>query len=193
MSYNPNIPNPPDFLALSQKQILANFQTINKAFVQDHVALGLSNQGMHNSLTLRPQSIDPTTGANQCAIYNKLVSGTPQLFFRSNVGHSPIQWSNSNLSTLDTGSVKGSQSSFLAGPFTIYMGFVLNSPNNNIITLTPSSTLIYVGLSTSLNSPRIPTTVNVAIPVNIAANQFTIRYVTALTIPPTIYYMAIGK
>lgn len=151
MSFNPNIPQISNFLALSQKQILANFQAINNSFVQDHVALGLENQGMHDVLTLRPQSGDPTTTTTESALYNKLVSTVPQAFFRPSSNQTPIQLSNSNISTLATGGINGAdQYTFLAGPFTMYMGYILNSPNNNTITLLPATTLLYVGISTYL-------------------------------------------
>ena len=85
MSYNPNIPNVSDFLSLSQKQMNANFQVINNSFSIDHVAYtAVESEGMHDSLTMRPQTLDPVTSAVQSSIYNKLVATVPQLFFRSN-------------------------------------------------------------------------------------------------------------
>ncbi len=197
MSYSPNIPNVGDFLSISQKQMLANFQAINNTFLIDHVALtAVENVGQHNALTLRPQVSDPTTSATQSALYTKLVTSVPQLFFRSNSNATPIQMSNSNLNTVQTGATADTQSSFLAGPFTIYMGFIRNCPNLQVVTLLPSSTLIYVGLTTILANSRIPTTFNIAAAQTIAANQFTVRYNPALASfnpAPTIYYMAIGQ
>jgi len=196
MSYNPNVPQVGDFTAISQKQLLANFEAISNSMLINHVPLtAVKNQGLHNSLTLRPQSGNPTTLANQSAIYSKLVSTIPQLFFRSNTNQTPIQLSNSNLNTLQTGASPGTQSSFLAGPFTIYMGFIQNCANNQIVTLTPSSTLIYVGLSTVLNSTNINTSAyNVAVATTVSTNQFTVKYqnISSFTPAPTIYYMAVG-
>lgn len=198
MSYNPNIPQVGDFTAISQKQILANFEAISNSLLINHVPLtAVKNQGLHNSVTLRPQSSDPTTASNQSAIYNKLVSTIPQLFFRSNSNATPIQLSNSNLNTLQTGTPAGTQSSFLAGPFTIYMGYILNCPDGQIVTLTPSTTLLYVGLTTALISSSMVTVVpgiaTTSVATNISGNQFVIRYNT-ITIPvnPIIYYMAVG-
>lgn len=198
MSYNPNIPQVGDFTAISQKQILKNFQSIANSFLVDHVPLtAVKNQGLHNVLTLRPQSTDPTTGANQSAFYNKLVTSVAQLFFRSNNDGTVIQMSNSNLNTMQTGAPGSTQSTFTAGPFTIYMGYVLNCPNGQIVALTPSTNLIYVGLSTSLVSTSsvtvIPGLASTAVPINISGNQFTVRYNT-VTIPvnPNIYYTAVG-
>ena len=196
MSFNPNIPQVGDFLALSQKQMLANYKAINDAFLKDHVGLtAIEDVGKHNSLTFRPQGSDPTTGADQCALYNKIVSSAPQLFFRPQSNGTPIQLSNSNLNTVQTGASPGTQSSFIAGPFTIYMGYILSCPNLQVVTLLPSSTLIYVGLSTLLSDTRVPTAFNTAAAVNIAANQFTVRYmpISSFTPAPIIYYMAIGQ
>jgi hypothetical protein len=197
MSYNPSIPNIGDFTALSQKQMIANFQAINNTFLIDHVALtAVENVGMHNSLTLRPQTIDPTTAVDQSAIYNKIVSSFPQLFFRPSSNQTPIQLSNSNLNTVQTGASGDTQSSFLAGAFTIYLGIVRSCPPLQLITVSPSSTLIYVGLTTYLNGGALPTTLNLAAAIDILGNQFKIKYDSlnlSFTTPPTIYYMAIGQ
>lgn len=209
MSYNPNIPNLGDFTSISQKQMLANFQSINSTYLIDHVALtAVDHVGKHNSLTLRPQSTDPTTEVDQCAIYNKLVSSVPQLFFRSSSNATPIQLSNSNLNTFQTGSLASNQSTFLAGPFTIYMGYILNCPNAQLVTLLPACTLKYVGLTTVLSNDGtlfIPPVGfgTTAAAVNIVNNEFNVSYnITQFTViinkiptllRPIIYYMAIGQ
>lgn len=198
MGFNPSIPMPGDFLGISQKQILSNYQAIATAWLENHVPLtNVDNVGKHEVLTLRPQGSDPATTANQSAIYNKLVTGVPQLFFRSDTNQTPIQWSNSNLSTIQTGATPDAQSSFLAGPFTIYVGFFPNCPLGQIITVLPSSTLIYVGLSTILPSGVSPGIATTAAAFGMAGNQFQVTFNnTATGIPtpktPTIYYTAIG-
>lgn len=195
MSYNPSIPNIGDFTAISQKQMLANFQSINSTFLIDHVALtSVENVGQHNALTLVPQAGDPATTATQSAIYNKIVSSLPQLFFRPSTNQTPIQLSNSNLNTVQTGAPGSTQSSFLAGPFTIYIGYVVGCTDGQVIVLPGSTTLLYVGLSTSLNQVR-STTITIAAAINIIVNQFTIHFDSAIasfTPKPNIYYMAIG-
>lgn len=194
MSYSSNIPIVTDFIQKSQKQMLANFQAINQSFFKNHVGL-TSNEdaGKHKVLLMRPTT-DPTTSSAQCALYNKLITSVPQLFYRPASNGTPIQMSNSNLNTVQTGAPPGTQVSFLAGGFTIYMGFVVNCPNLQVVTLTPSTTLIYVGLTTLFprgqipaNIPKIPTAINLSI------NQFTVTYGNfSPATNPTIYYMAIG-
>jgi len=192
MSFNASIPNVTDFLTLSQKQMLANFQAISNAFSQNHIALDDEVAGQHDSLTLVAQSGDPTTTSNQAALYNKLVTvggvTTPQLFFRSNSNATPIQMTNSNSSIISNASGYR-QSSFLAGPFTIYTGLIFNATNGMTVTLLPSSVLKYIGVSIVSPGP----TINLfpAIATNITANTFQLQF--GILFPsPTIYYMAIG-
>lgn len=197
MSYNPNIPNITDFIALSQKQMIANFQAINASFFANHVGLTeVEDVGMHNALVLRPQSGDPTTSATQCALYNKIVSSSPQLFFRPRSNGTPIQMSNSNLNTLQTGAPASTQVTFVAGPFTFYMGYILSCPDGQLVTLTPSSTLRYVGLSTALLGGEVAGLATTAAAVGISGNQFTVSYnntAGGITTNPNIYYTAIGS
>lgn len=196
MSYNNAIPNVTDFLAISQKQILSNFQSINSAFAQNHVALGKDNQGQHNALILRPEGADPTTDPMQAAFYNKLVNNVPQLFYRSNSDLPPIQISNSN-STINSSATSYQQSSFLAGPFTIYTGIFFEVASGTLVALLPATLLIYVGLTMILNGPFNPILIPIVdvTPTSIMGNQFTIKYSpnVVTTKNPTVYYMAIGQ
>lgn len=195
MSYNSSIPNAGDFLSLSQKQILSNFQSINNSFFEDHVALtAVEDVGKHNYLTFTAQIGDPATAADQCALYNKIVSSVPQLFFRPSNNGTPIQLTNSNLNTIQTGGPTNTQSSFLAGPFTIYFGYVVNCPISQLMTMPGSSTLIYVGLSTikTNSTPNNNQGSNTAVATDITGNQFTIRRAAVSLVNPTVYYTAIG-
>lgn len=198
MSYSPNIPNIGDFISKSQRQMLANFQAINQSFFENHVGL-TSNEdiGRHDLLLLRPRNSDPTTIASQNALYNKLVSSVPQLFFRPASNGTPIQMSNSNLNTVQTGSPPSTQSSFLFGGFTIYMGFIPNCLNMQVVSLTPSTTLRYVGLSMFFPTGTIPLNIpKIATAINIGSgnpNEFTVTYGNfSPTNPVTVYYTAIG-
>ena len=67
---------------------------------------------MHTLLTLRPQATDPTTAADQIAIYNKLVTGIPEIFYRPNSNQTPIQMTYPSLLTDSS----NAQYSFIAGP-----------------------------------------------------------------------------
>lgn len=184
MSFNPSIPEISNFVAISQGQLLANFQQIYNAFAQNHIMLATNNQGRHSSLTMRVQSVDPSTASNQAALYCKLdANSVPQMFFRASSNQTPIQMTNSNLNTVNG----AAGSSFMAGPFTIYFGYVLDAVQNQTVTLTPSSQILYVGL-TAINNANT----SLVAPVNVDVNTFQIQY-SRLTNPNvSVYYTAIG-
>ena len=190
MSYNPAIPLVTDFLLQSQSQLRANFQAINNVFSNNHYSLTRNDdfQGMHNVLKMRPQNGDPTTDANHIAIYTKLISQIPQLFFAPNSAQTPIQLTQGSIST---GSALPQQFTFSAGPFYIYGGIVKNVTQGQTITLTPTSTLLSVILNSVDPSPQL--SVLAAIPTNITGSSFDIQFTNLL--PGSImniYYLAMG-
>ena len=194
MGYNSAIPQPTDARALSQSQILSNYQTIAKVWADNHYPLnGDQNttfKGMHNVLTIRPQTGDPTTAADQTALYNKLVSTIPQLFFRPHNNATPIQLTYKSIKA----DLSDTQYSFIAGPFIVYGGFITTPTNGQQVTLTPGSSLIYVGLTPS-NVKGVFNVVKSAFPTNInsspGANSFTITFDASITVG-IVYYFAIG-
>ena len=201
MSFNPNAPQVTDPLLQSYSQLRSNFQDINNAFADNHVGLTQDPliAGMHNSLILRRQLGDPTTSSTQTALYNKIVNNIPQLFFRPNSSQTPIQLTYQSIQT-GLQSTKPDvyypqQYSFIAGPFIVYGGIIESPSNGQPVTLSPSSTLIYVDLiatnSTLKPSSRSATT-NAT---NLTGSSFIIG---DPSLPSTalnfdIYYLAIGK
>ena len=96
------------------------------------------------------------------------------------------------MNTIQTGAAGAIQSSFLAGPFTIYFGFVITTGPITAMTMTPSSTLKYVGVSTILPSnPNKNQGYNAAVATDIVGNTFNIQRHVLLNLP-IVYYMAIG-
>jgi hypothetical protein len=202
MSYNPNIPQVTDSLTQSELQIKANFLAINTVFADNHIGLtkDFSVAGMHRVLTLRKQTgatPDPTTTADQVGLYNKLVGGVASLFFRPNNSQTAIQLSYPSIVTgiQSTNPTKyfDRQYSFVAGPFVIYGGIIRTPASGDVITLLPSTTLLYVDLIvTNIQNPQV-LRVYSASATNIAANQFTIRYATNITTKSIdVYYLAVG-
>jgi hypothetical protein len=187
-SFNPNIPIITDKILLSQAQIRANFQSINSAFSTNHFPLTSNPEfsGMHNMLTLRPQSSDPTTSATQIAIYNKLVSGIPNLFFRPNNSQAPIQMTYPSIKVDSS----NTQYSFIAGPFIVYGGLIKGVTNGQVITLNPGTTLLYIDLIVTSN-PASPTVVAQVVPTAITGTSFTAKYQTTSG-TYDIYYLGIG-
>jgi hypothetical protein len=132
------------------------------------------------------QSIDPTTGTTQVALYNKNDANTvPQLFYRPNNNQTVIQMTNSNSSLL-TDATQYRQSTFLPGPFTLYVGYIRDVVHLTVVTLLPSTTLNYVGLI------ALGGAANNAVASNISTNQFTVKLAGNTPPKTTIYYMAIG-
>jgi hypothetical protein len=191
MSYNTSIPVITDPILQSQAQIKANFQAINYAFSDNHKSLTSdpSFAGMHTVLTMRPQKVDPVTSATQTALYNKLVSSIPNLFFMPNNAQTPIQMT---FGSINAGSGT-TQYSFIAGPFVVYAGFISNPTSGQIVTLSPATTLLFVDL-TMANSNVSPTAIAEAIPTNVAGSSFTITTQTFIAgTKYDLYYIAIGK
>lgn len=93
MSYTPGIPNANDLISQSQSQIRTNFVQLNSQFSVDHVPFDAgTNNGKHEKVTLLEQVSDPTTAADEMAIYVKDDGGSPQIFVRqeSNGDITPI-------------------------------------------------------------------------------------------------------
>jgi hypothetical protein len=196
MSYNINIPQGTDQTLQSQKQLLSNFQTIDSLFGANHYPLtGEQNyQGMHTVLTMQPQGGDPPTNATQISLYNKLdINSIPALFFAPNNSQTPIQLTYPFINTTSTNT---QQYTFVAGPFVIYGGKIKNPTNGQVITLSPTSNLLYVGLTRG-NSKTLSARISYApTPTNINSppSTFTINYENVpSTIVGDIYYLVIGQ
>jgi len=192
LSFNPNIPIITDPILQSAAQIKANFQAINQTFSGNHVGLTTDQEfsGMHSVLTLRPQASDPTTSSTETALYNKLVSSIPALFYRPNSNQTPIQLTYPSLQT-STFPIQ----TFCAGPFIIYAGFIPQPTQGQIVNLTPGTSLIFVDLTVAfLNFPTLFAFPAIAAPTNVIATSFNISYPSALLFSPGsgVYFFAIG-
>ena len=192
MSYNPAIPQVTDPLLQSQAQLRANFQVINTIWANNHFILTSNNetQGLHTVLTMNAQMTAPVTDATHVAFYNALVGGTPELFFAPNNAQTPIQLTYPSISTATNSTT---QYTFSAGPFIIYGGLIVNPTNGQTVTLTPNSTLLYVGLILS-DYQGSPLVIATAIPTNITGSSFNISYANNIIAGTlfNVYYLAIG-
>lgn len=189
LSYNANIPVSSDLTVASQAQIRGNFQAINQAFSNNHAALtGNNSQGQHIVMTMQPQTADPTTLATQTALYNKLVTSVPNLFWRPQTNATPIQLTYPSIST----GTAATQYSFVAGPFVIYGGLISAATNGQLVTLSPATTLIYVGLTVANVTPT-NLNINAAVATNVAAASFRIAFDVTASTTHDIYYLAVGK
>ncbi len=195
MSYDPNIPQSTSKRVISQMQIKANYTSIFNAFARNHSPLGNPDlQGQHNVLTLRPQSSNPTTSATQIAIYNKLVSGVPNIFFRPSSDQTPIQLTYPTIGTSSTPTYAVNQYSFVAGPFVVYTGFITNVTVPTVVTVSPATTLRYVGLGIFNYRTNFPFSLAAAAATGISGSSFTItpNFVSGIGVFD-VYYLAIGN
>lgn len=187
MSYNPLIPQVANQTLQSYYQLRANFQSIAQAFGDNHVGLtqDASVSGMHNLLNFQV-STDPTTSATQIALYTKLVSSIPELFYRPSSNQTPIQmtYPSINADSSDT------QYSFVAGPFVIYGGFIKAPTNGQTVTLTPSTTLIYIDTIAANLKVQAGIKTQIVIPTSVSANTFKITYSTSFKFD--VFYFAVG-
>lgn len=186
MSFNPNIPLVTDKMLASQPQLRANFQQMNTVFGENHATFTSDStiRGMHNELSLYQQAGDPTTAANQVALYTKAVSARSLVFYRPASDATAIQLTYPSISTDPTLS---QQYSFVAGPFVIYGGLLTGATNGQVITLTPTSTLLFVGVEL-VYLGQTKTTIQVtAAP---SGSGFTLSMSLG---NQNVYYMAIGQ
>lgn len=89
--YTPAIPQGGDIISQSQPLILGNFQSLNTSNSVNHVAFNDANQGKHKFLQMPDQSSDPTTAANELALYSKELSAVSTLYFRKESDGTVIQ------------------------------------------------------------------------------------------------------
>ncbi len=189
MSFNVNIPQGTDPIPQSYGQLRANFQAIASAFATNHAALtreaGVA--GKHTVLTfqpLPPPFTDPATDATQLALYNKVVSTVPQIFFRPNSNQTPIQMT---FESINVDMTNDRQQSFIAGPFVIYGGRLINPADGSIIVLTPASTLIHVMVMVTNNASFGQCTVTA-----LAGSTFTLKVNVTDANPYDVFYFAVG-
>jgi hypothetical protein len=192
MSFNSSIPLGTDAMVKSQKQIRANFQAIGSVFAENHVIMNDAFQGMHNFLVFRPQTGDPTTSSSQIALYTKIVSSVPQLFYAPSSSQTPIQLTytppQTGLQSTNPDVYFADQYSIMAGPFIMYGGLVKNVPNGSSTkNLTPVSTIIYASGFTVF----IDNKTNRSVAVSFLGS--TLTFVNASGAPYDVYYIAIGK
>ncbi len=169
------------------------YQAIYNAFADNHATLGTQEQGRHRVLVLRTVA-DPATTASQVAIYQKLATAIPNLFYRPSNNQTPIQMTYpsvlTGLQTITPPVYYTDQYSFVAGPFIVYMGKVVNPSNGQTVTLIPASILRYVGLGVVDFTGTI---VGSVAPTNISGASFDINFQVQIGATRDIYYLAIGN
>ncbi len=85
--FDKSIPQPNDFLAVSQSDFLSNFGQLYNAFLKNHIALdAVSSSGNHTNIELLKQTQGPETSVGENSLYCKelvqINQTTNQLYFR---------------------------------------------------------------------------------------------------------------
>jgi len=85
MAYSNSIPGANDLLSQSQQDIQDNFAAIKTLVDINHVTFDTGDQGKHKHISFPEQGADPTTAANEKALYSKqsALSGVAELFIRN--------------------------------------------------------------------------------------------------------------
>ena len=91
--YNPDVPQPPDDLAVSQGDLLTNFGQLNTQFGINHVPFDDSSgdKGKHKFITFVEQADDPESQGDEYLLYSKDDSGEPEIFARPESNATPYQ------------------------------------------------------------------------------------------------------
>jgi len=84
MTFNPDIPQARDDIAVSQGDLLTNFQQLNTQFAVNHVAFDdtSGDAGKHKFCTFVEQAADPESKGDEYLLYAKDDNGEPELFAR---------------------------------------------------------------------------------------------------------------
>ena len=193
--FNPAIPVGTDAMQLSCQQLRGNFTQIFNAFAENHLPLNDGNQGMHSQLELVQQSGDPTTGSDEVALYSKSGTGSqPQIFFMPASSGTPIQISNNKV--ISTGPY---YQSFMAGPYVVLFGKVLNYTNTQTFTystyyplITALSEVEFVDLQIIQSVKPIPPT-STANPYNVGTTSFQVALSLLGLTMADLFYLIVGK
>lgn len=148
MTYNPSIPQATDNLSTSQGQILNNFTQLNTVFSVDHFAFDdvtSTLRGKHRQCTFESLGADPTTLANEVALYNK----SNELYIR--------QQSNATAFKL-IGNFLAAQNGYITLYGSILMqwgrGFIAGGATNTTVTFPVAfSGTAYMVVDTPYNNP----------------------------------------
>ncbi len=117
--YNPTVPQGTQQINNTQVPIEVNFQSISDFVEVNHVGFNNSLEGKHTFISYVAQSTDPSTSANEMALYSKYVSGDTNLmemFYRYPSNGTVVQLTGTtNYSTGTNGGTFPSHSGILNG------------------------------------------------------------------------------
>lgn len=151
MTYQPNTPQfPSDSLAESQKNFLANFQSLFTNFALDHVAMNTAvTAGNHSVVHLIEQDNALQTDDQEISVYTKKAAGqTDQVFLRYQNNGQEIQYTNYQIYSIPSTQFSTRYFTFLPGRIIMYFGTFQNLPNL-IFNLKPTVAKDVISVSTT--------------------------------------------
>lgn len=193
MSYNPAIPQPNDLISASQAQIQTNFSQADTIFDIDHFTFDnatTANRGKHRKSTY-VEVTDPTTAANELALYSKDLAGATTLYLRQESNGNVVQMTAGNQnakSGANTAKSSNNGETFLPGGF--LMKFGTSNENNTTRTIIFTTDANLDAFNSIYSVFLYPLGSNQTVAVTSVSNtQFTLSSANG---PVTIYWLAIG-
>lgn len=182
MTFNPSIPQPNDILSQSQAQIQTNFSQANTIFDINHVTFdnaSVASRGKHRKVDFLRVAAPGSTAA-EAVVYQKLASGSSNLFMQRDGVATEIQLTGASPVALATGST------FLPGGIIINWGSVVGAVAGNTATFaTPFPTNVFSITLGIMDS----TVTRTATFTNVTLADCLIK----CSAVNTVFYMAIGN
>lgn len=97
MAYQENKPQAADLLSQSQSDIQQNFAELKTLIDINHGTFAAADEGKHKYVTFPEQAADPTTAADEVAVYSKLstLSAQSELFLRNENNGTVVEFTSS--------------------------------------------------------------------------------------------------
>ncbi len=159
-TYDPNIPQfNSDQLAITQPQLLRNFQTLFSFFNKNHVHLDEVNAGNHTFIELIQQLHPIQTNVSEISIYTKNVEDTTaQVFFRYQGNGQEFQFTNYQIYELSQNEKLRTQYFVtLPGNFIVYFGKFFTTATTFTLELSPGIAKHIASISTCPFRTTVPT------------------------------------
>lgn len=184
MTFTPNIPQSGQSLGATRTLVNGNFTNYNNLISQDHFAPNNGNQGKHKQSTYVEVS-NPTTAANEIAVYAKDAAGVSQLFMRRESNGTVIQMS------VGDPVVGANGSTFLPGGIILKWGeYVSGGDGAAISFVSPFPTTCWLVILTPISGSTVNSTIFVRA-ASVTASQFITDKAGSSNYP--IRFMAIGN
>jgi len=208
MSFDPQIPQPNDFLSDSQAEILNNFQSLDTIFGINHYEFSSAiNSGKHSVIQM-PENLPPATGSDEGALYTAvgLNPGETNLWFRAenSGGGGGFEYQLTHVDSTHTAEFATNTTyetvpvnfnggwTFLPGGLILQYGLatISNFGGDNVVPFPfPFPTAVFSVVNTGVTSAN---STNTTLIKAVANASFTIRN-TASSSVSAMYWIAIGK